>query len=57
MMVLTHFQVDPLPIRAVAWCPSQVSTHDNNKCMEGFMHAPVIILVTLFKAAECLAFK
>ena len=27
MVVLSHFQVEPLPIRAVAWCPPQVS-HD-----------------------------
>lgn len=25
MVVLTHFQADPLPIRAIAWCPSQAS--------------------------------
>ena len=25
MVVLTHFQADPLPIRAVAWCPTQAS--------------------------------
>ena len=25
MVVLSHFQVEPLPIRAVAWCPPQVS--------------------------------
>ena len=26
MVVLTHFQVDPTPLRAVAWCPPQVKT-------------------------------
>ena len=25
MVLLTHFQVDPLPLRAVAWCPPQVN--------------------------------
>ena len=25
MVVLTHFQVDPTPLRAVAWCPPQVN--------------------------------
>ena len=24
MVVLTHFQVEPTPLRAVAWCPPQV---------------------------------
>lgn len=24
MVLLTHFQVDPSPLRAVAWCPPQV---------------------------------
>ena len=26
MVLLTHFQVDPSPLRAVAWCPPQVKT-------------------------------
>ena len=25
MVLLTHFQVDPSPLRAVAWCPPQVN--------------------------------
>ena len=26
MVLLTHFQVDPSPLRAVAWCPPQVAS-------------------------------
>ena len=29
MVVLTHFQVDPTPLRAVAWCPPQVHAHSS----------------------------